>query len=254
MRNKNILAQVIYRAVWAIVGIIATVFTFTDHVSVEHGGDGISSALFFTSWSVWLATVVAIVVFVTTLIKFIKGEREGYNTAIPCVKFAANIMIIATFIVGGIVLKQFFDKPGSVFKHFLLPIVTVVDCVLFDQKNKFRIAYPFTGVIIPLLYWIIVLARLAIAEGAGKVTALNVMYYCPYGFTRVGNITGLEYKGWGGLIGMLAGILVGLIIIGFIFWVVDKLHIENKKIVFDSKINEDEMTDEFHFAKNLLTK
>lgn len=55
----------------------------------------------------------------------------------------------------------------------------------------------------------------------------------------------------GGLIGLLAYILVALILIGFIYWTVDKLVKVDGKIKFENKINEEEMTDIIHLLKKI---
>lgn len=55
----------------------------------------------------------------------------------------------------------------------------------------------------------------------------------------------------GGLIGLLAYILVALILIGFIYWTVDKLVKVDGKTKFENKINEEEMTDIIHLLKKI---
>lgn len=213
----------IFRFITVLIALTATIFTFTDHLTVL-GGDGASPALFFTSWATWLCTAVCIWVFILTLKT--SSEVFSYNNAIvPLFKNAADIMALATFIVANFVLPKkvwsgayWADIPG-IFKHFLLPILVLCDDFLLDAKNKYKIYHPFTGIVVPVAYWIIVVTRFVIARAnfGGKIPEnLQIKYY-PYGFTNLDNGHSLK-----GLIIMLSGICVGLILFGFLFILADK--------------------------------
>ena len=125
--NKTI--EKIYRIALLAVAIVATVLTITDHVASLG-----PSTLYFTSWSVWIALVAAIGGLVITFKA--PDETKGLGRCLRVIKFSANIMVIATFIVSAFVLPNkiwmagYWDL-GSIFKHFLLPIMTVLDAVLF---------------------------------------------------------------------------------------------------------------------------
>lgn len=97
--NKSKNKKLIFRLLWFLVALVATISSFTDRI-VDFGGDGKPFALFFTAWSVWLAFVVAIWAFVLT----VKSLKE--NKIFFVIKFAADIMIIATFIVSAFVLPD----------------------------------------------------------------------------------------------------------------------------------------------------
>lgn len=211
---KNSKAKIIIRAIWLFTGVFATILTLTDHISV-FGGDAKPFALFFTSWSVWLATLAAAAGFASAVQK-----EEKTSQWILLLKFCAVIMIIATFIVASFVLpdkiwKASYWTLGGTFKHFLLPIITVADTVLFDEKDSYKVYYPFAAVVIPLLYWAAVITRFCIARNAmGGVLPANLWdAYYPYGFTNIDNGHSLA-----GLIKLLAGILVGLLAIGYGFF------------------------------------
>lgn len=231
MRIKNTTTQLIFRTILVIFGLISTVFTITDHIPGI--GDNIPTTLYFTTWSVWFSTAVAVYFYVVTIVRKAHKQTEApkEHAWAMLLKFSSNIMIIATFIISTFVLKISFDSVGSNYKHFILPMLAVADTVLFDQKSSYKVYYPFVATIPPLLYWIVVLGRVAIKQNecGGHIPASEWQYYYPYGFTNVDN-----GHSWGGLIGLLAGILVGLIVLGFIFWLIDKCVIENKKIVLRS--------------------
>lgn len=208
-KTKNI-----YRIIWVLIAVIATIFTFTDHVSFM-GGDGRPSTLFFTSWSVWLCLLTSILCIVPTIQK-----KNSVQQWVMLVKFCANIMIIATFVVAAFVLPDKlwtagYWNPGSIFKHFLLPILTIADTVMFDEKDSYKVYYPIVGVVVPMLYWVIVVARICSARNAlgGALPANLWDFYYPYGFTNFDNGHSLA-----GLCKILAGISVGLLLIGYGFF------------------------------------
>ena len=210
--TKFYLFKKIYRIFYFAICLVATICTFTDHIAV-FGGNGRPVALFFTTWSVWLCFVSSIFCFIFAM----KEKDDSQNLVL--LKFCADIMIIATFIVAGFVLpEKIWTRDywtfGGAFKHFLVPVMTVLDSAFFDKKSSYKIFYPFAGVVIPLIYWIVVIARVCIKRhscGGSLPEALWNSYY-PYGFTNFDNGHSL-----GGLIGLLAGILLGLILIGFLF-------------------------------------
>lgn len=203
----------IFRIVWLIFSLIATIATLTDHVAAFNG-DGRPAALFFTSWSVWLALVTAIAGTILILTK--KEDSQWYCL----LKFCADIMLIATFIVAGFVLPTkiwtaSYWTFGGTFKHFFVPILTVADTILFDKKDSYKVYFPFAGIVIPLIYWVILIIRICVTRNAmgGAIPANLWDFYYPYGFTNIDNGHSLA-----GLCKLLSGITVGLIVIGFGFF------------------------------------
>ncbi len=250
LRN-NLLAQLIYRSILLVIAIISLITSFTILNGASDGGT-VSPFLYYTHWSCFLAEFTIGASFISTLIQVIKGKREGNNTYLPLLKFCSNIMIIATFVVAAFVLPDKIWTAGywtfsSTFHHFLMPIMVVVDSALFDRKRTYRVSYPFLGVVLPLIYWIVVIARFSIKRNAcGGTIPENIWdYYYPYGFTNVDNTSS-----YGFLIGLLAGILVALIAIGFVYYCLDKLEKnENGKLKFNKEIDEENMHDIFSLAK-----
>ncbi len=127
-------------------------------------------------------------------------------------------MIVATFIVSAFVLPdkiwmRGYWTAGSIFKHFLLPILTVVDALCCTPRGSYRPWQPFAALLAPLCYWVCVIVRFVrfrSASGGSIPQALWDSYY-PYGFTNLDQGVSL-----GGLCGLLGGILVGLILCGYL--------------------------------------
>lgn len=212
--TKNSKAKLIIRCIWLAFALIATVFTLTDHVGFL-GGDSKPFTLFFTSWSVWLATLAAGSALVSTL-----NKKERTPQWVLLVKFCAIIMMIATFVISAFVLPDKIWKAsywtwGSTFKHFLLPLITVADTAIYDEKGSYKIYYPFASLVVPLIYWTAVIGRFCTARTAAGGTIPESLWdaYYPYGFTNIDNGHSLT-----GLIRLLAIILVALVAIGYGFY------------------------------------
>lgn len=176
--NKSKNKKFIFRLLWFLVALVATISSFTDRI-VDFGGDDKPFALFFTAWSVWLSFVVAVWAFVLT----VKSLKE--NKIFFLVKFAADIMIIATFIVSA----------------------------FFDPAKTFKFWHPLAGVVAPVIYWTSVICRAVIHKNAqgGIIPSAEWDKYYPYRFTNLDNGHSLK-----GLCLLLLGIGLGLIGIGYL--------------------------------------
>ena len=221
MKNNEIVKLVFRFALFA-VAVVSVVLSFTLPNMTE-AKQAISPFLYYTNWSVYLACLSSLIGLAVTGAMVI-GKKNIDNSVFEGIQFAALIMIIATFIVSAFVLPNKIWMAGywtltSIFKHFLLPILIVVDYVLFAPKGSARLAFPFTSLIAPLAYWIILIIRFMAYRSSqgGAIPEAEWPFYYPYGFTNVDNGHSL-----GGLIGLLAGILVGLILIGFLFYFLKK--------------------------------
>lgn len=222
--NKNPTAKLIFRCIWVAIALVSTVCTFTDHVGFL-GGDFRPATLFFTSWSAWISTLAAVLALISTLKKDEKTPQW-----IILVKFCAIIMMIATFVISAFVLPDKIWKAsywtfGSTFKHFLLPIITVADTIIYDEKDSHKAYHPFAALVVPLIYWAAVIIRFCAARGSngGAIPANLWDNYYPYGFTNIDNGHSLF-----GLIRLLAIIMVALIAVGYAFYFAKKDYKKNK--------------------------
>lgn len=206
-----------YCLIWAFVACAASIFSITDHLSL-FGGDGAPSALFFTSWSTWICTAVAYV-------SLAKWNNQNYTFRFKFIKFTANIMAVATFIVSAFVLPEkiwmisYWTKAGGIFKHFLLPLLTIGFELFIDRKNKYSVIYSLYGIIIPIIYWTATILKfVCVRKNFGGRIPESLWYrYYPYGFTNIDNGHSLK-----GLVILLCGIGAGLIIFGLLFVLADK--------------------------------
>lgn len=220
LMRKNVLFKLVFRGVETLLAIVSSIIPFFIYNIASDGGNR-SPFLFFTNYSVWLALVAICLSCVFSLLIYLK-KKENTPSWVEGVRQAAFIMVFATFVISAFVLPDKIWTAGywnfaSIFKHFLLPIFFMFDVIALSEKHSVKVFYPLTSVVIPLLYWFVVILRFMLARGGNPLPEAKWDYYYPYGFTNIDNGHSL-----GGLIGLLAGILVGLLIVGYALYFFDK--------------------------------
>ena len=245
MRIKSTLAQLIYRGVFMIISAIAVVQTFI-------GSDGFNVLTFqyYTNWSNWLAFACMAVVFASTAARFGRDERRGHNTVLPFFKFNVTVIIFVTFAVyafllpdAPLILKaEYWTSFSNLTKHFLCPLLFVLDFVLFDAHRRVRASYPLLGMLLPVLYCAVILARAGIYAAAcgGAIPESRIGDYFPYFF--------LDFQELGaGVIGWIFAFVAIFAALGYIVWLIDKIDRTDGKLRLDfSAFDESSMTDFIH--------
>ena len=205
---------------------MSTVCTFTDHLKAL-GGDGRPVALFFTSWSVWISCAAAALSLAFEIFKKAKGvqnpQASDQGVLHSLLNFCAAMMMIATFLIAAFVLPEKIWTAnywtfGSTFKHFILPIFTIADEILFPGKHKKN--FPLLGMVIPISWCFIIMRRALSARAffGGAIPHDLWSQYYPYGFTNLDNGHSLK-----GLCLLFSAIGIGLILFGFLFLLLEKL-------------------------------
>lgn len=222
LEDKKSFVECLFKCFYVVIGITATVISFTMP-NLTGKGEVRSPFMFYTNWSVWFVLITACLSFAVSIF-WLCEKKNISNQIIECLRFASLIMIIATFIISAFVLPDKIWKAGywtvpSIFKHFLLPILTVIDYALYTRRGSLKLYFPFTALIVPLIYWNIIIARFLIKRGSlgGRIPEESWPFYYPYGFTNIDN-----GKSLGFLIGLLSGILVGLVAIGYALYFLKK--------------------------------
>ncbi len=215
LKDKKTCVEFIFKIVYVAIALTSTIISFAILNKTE-SGEVRSPLMFYTNWSVWFVTITAVLSLIVTIFAIFKNKNID-NDVIEMLKFASLIMIIATFIISAFVLPDKIWKSGywtlsSVFKHFLLPIFTVVDFLLYTRRGTLRMYFPFTALVVPFIYWVIIIVRFLIkrANSGGAIPEDLWPFYYPYGFTNIDNGHSLGF-----LLGLIAGIVVGLIGIGY---------------------------------------
>ncbi len=217
MKNKKVIVSMCLKiviVVMAFLGIASNMFT-TGEYMIGH-----LSFLFFTIQSNFLMALVAIVLIVFDIIK-LKGIKKELPRWLYYLKFAATTAVILTLIVFWAFLAwtmepSYLYSVGNLTLHTIVPIVAVVEYIIFtnDYKTtKFGLA---SSLIFPLAYFVFAVILMAANVSFGPDMQ------APYFF--------LDYKknGWfkisNGNIGVVYWVIIILIIFYLLAFGIDRLH------------------------------
>lgn len=216
MHQDHRLAAFIYRSVaWAI-----TLFGLLSHVGVFRGAINLSLFVYYTIQSNALVLLLFSYLSIRTLIDLIKNGKTGNSTYIPRVKGAITLAIVVTFIVFWVLLApSMFTMADNQYNllgldnnlvHTIVPILAVLDWVLFDKKGYFQKKDPLYWTSIPLVYFLFAIIR---AQIGGPL--YNGSYY-PYFF--------IDFDALGGVVFLyVIGIYAFFLGLGyFIYWIDQK--------------------------------
>lgn len=150
--------------------------------------------------------------------------RGGRDFA-PALKFVFSIMILVTFILYNGLLANYssifayFSSLKNGLNHGILPVLFVLDWVLFYERGKTKWTYPLLSIIPPALYVAYILIRAAILDALGRTA--SVVY--PYYFLDLSDL------GWGGFLRWMGMLLAGFLALGYVLCALDHLLIARKE-------------------------
>ena len=193
--------------VLALVGTLLDFGVFTGKISTR-------PLVYYTS----LSNMVCSIFMLISLVRCIRNIEQNHGVMSFC-KYTFVIMILLTAIVYNVLLNRynsliayFADIKNSLY-HFILPILFFLDWILFYRRGMVKWLYPLAALAFPLVYVLYIIIRAAVVNTAG--IAVSVLY--PYFFLNV------EKLGWFGF-GLWMGILlIGLIILGYGLYALDRL-------------------------------
>ncbi len=210
---KNRTAQLIFQTFYCaigLVGIVASLGIFDDIANPRW-----DFYVHFTNLSNYLC----IGILFAGLLQTAKKKTDSYVTVAPFLKFIGVLAILLTFLVFNFLLAGQADRDpqanwrvASLSFHVVLPILYVLDWVLFYEHKKIKWFYPLASVAFPLLYVVFVYIRAAILNFDSSVP-----YIYPYFFLN------LETQGVAGVAKWVGILFVGFIALGYLFYGVDKL-------------------------------
>lgn len=218
---KNRTTQLVYLSMACAVGIIAMLAS----VGLFDGAFRWDFYIHFTNLSNYLCFAVLL----TELISVIKRKEDSYISIVPRLKFVGLLAILLTFFVYNIMLAptkslQINFSIFSISLHVLMPILYVVDWVLFYER-KATWEYPLLSVVFPILYISFVFVH-ATCYGF-NASIMNFAgtgpHIYPYFFLNIDKI------GVSGVVKWVAILAVAFIAVGYIMYGIDKLILKLKK-------------------------
>lgn len=220
-RTTQLIFQSFYVAL-GLVGIVACLGVFDDVQNLRW-----DFYVHFTN----LSNFLCIGVMLAALIQTARKKEDSYVTTAPLLKFIGMLGILLTFLVFNILLAgeagrdpQANWRIGSLCFHVVLPIMYILDWFLFYERKKTRWYYPIASITFPIAYVVFLLIQAIILKFDSSIlipTTTTPLIY-PYFFVN------LDKQGVPGVL-MWVGILsIAFVIVGFVFFGIDKL-IKTKK-------------------------
>lgn len=210
---KNRTVQLIYQSFYCAIGLIGIVASF-----------GIFDDILNPRWDFYvhftnLSNYLCIGIVFAQLVQTAKKDKGSYVSTAPFLKFIGVLAILLTFVVFNFLLAGRPDRDpqanwriSSISFHVILPIMYVLDWILFYEHKNIKWYQPILSVAFPALYVAFVFVRAAIVNFNPQVP-----YLYPYFFLN------LDTLGVSGVAKWVAILFVGFIALGYIFYGIDKI-------------------------------
>lgn len=222
---KNRTAQLIFQTIYCtlgFVGVVASFGIFDDITNIRW-----DFYVHFTN----ISNYFCLGIMVAGLIQTAKKKEDSYVSAAPMLKFIGLLGILLTFLVFNIMLAgaegrnpQANWRIGSILAHVLLPILYIADWFLFYERKQSKWYYPIASMGFPLAYVFFLLIQALILEFNTAIhipTTTTPLIY-PYFFVN------LETQGLPKVLMWIAILSVAFVVVGYIFYGLDRLRKKNK--------------------------
>jgi len=180
--------------------------------------------IFYTIQSNALCFIFFSILIVKNIIDLKNKGIKGTTIFFPHFKGAVTMSIAFTFIIYHFILAPHFLSASSnynlfswqnILVHYFVPIATILDWIIFDEKSSFRWFDPIFWLIIPITYFIFTLVR---AKIGGVILIVKSQY--PYFFIDI------DVLGWVNVLKNASIILISFLFLGYVIYIIDKISFE----------------------------
>ena len=221
---KNRTTQLIFQTIYCTLGFVGVVATF-----------GIFDDIHSFRWDFYvhftnISNFLCLGIMFAALVQTAKKKEDSFVTTAPLLKFIGMLGILLTFLVFNIMLAGKRDpqlnwRVGSLTFHVVLPIMYVLHWFLFYERKKCKWYYPIASAGFPLAYLIFIFTQATIMKFDTSIlipgTETPLIY--PYFFVN------LETLGVGGVAKWVVILLAAFVVVGFVFYGLDKLGKKNSE-------------------------
>ena len=157
-----------------------------------------------------------------------RGGNDEATTFAPVVKYTATVSLIATMLIAHFMLFDAMFQDGQlvwhlVVLHYVVPIMTLLDWVLFDKKGQMPAWGPFAWTSLLLGYFAFVMVAVGVfGLYMGGGTTGDVTAY-PYTFLDP------SIAGVGGVVGFAGAVTAGVVVLGYVLFGLDRLLARGKR-------------------------
>ena len=220
---KSRTAQLIYQSVYTALALVAIIGSMGFY-EMKFTRD---FYIYFTNISSYLSAGIML----AELIQTARKRGDGFVTVAPCLRFISMLGLVLTFLVFNLLLARDPARdPALNYKvecllcHIVLPVMYVVDWLLFYEHGKVRWTWPLLSTLYPIGYLVYVFAHAALwrfDSSAMNYAGTDPIIY-PYFFLNP------ERVGLGGMAMWIAALLAGFIVGGFLFMLIDRILVKLK--------------------------
>lgn len=213
---KNRTVQLMFQTAFCTLGILGFIasfgtfnYTFRPDFYVH-----------FTNLSNYLCIIIMFI----ELIETVKKDKDSYVTKLPLLKFVGLLAILLTFIIFNFMLAGAREPElnfyiNSVLFHLILPIMYLLDWVLFYEHKKVKWYYPLASVSFPVIYATFIFIRAWILDFNPEAP-----YIYPYFFLNIDEL------GIGGVIKWVVILSVVFIAVGYLILGLDRIDLKKRKV------------------------
>jgi hypothetical protein len=186
--------------------------------------------IFYTIQSNVLCFIFFSILIIKNILDLKNKGLKGTTIFLPHFKGAVTMTIAVTFIIYHFILAPHYLSTSSgynifswqnILVHYFVPIVTILDWIIFDEKSSFRWFNPIQWLIVPITYFIFILVR---ARIGGVILIMKSQY--PYFFIDV------DVLGWINVLKNAGIILIGFLFLGYTIYIIDKISVERIALNF----------------------
>ena len=217
---KNRTAQLIFQTAYCTLGLVGVIASL-----------GIFDNIGMIRWDVYvhftnLSNFLCIGIMFASLIQTAKKKDDSFVTTAPVLKFMGMLGILLTFLVFNILLAgaegrdpQLNWRISSLSFHVVLPVMYIADWFLFYERKQSKWYYPLAAVLFPLAYIVFIFMQAAIMkfDTSVLIPGTNTPLIYPYFFIN------LETQGVAGVIKWCMLLMVGFVVMGYVFFGLDRI-------------------------------
>lgn len=203
--------SVIYKIIIVIIGSFAvTLGFFPNNFKFD-----IETAYYFT----YQSNILVIIYFIMDIVNIFNKKETFY----PRLKGAVTMSITVTFLVYHFLLSptsgelKGLDYIRNLLVHYIVPIMTIIDYIIFDIKGFYKIIDPLLWLLIPFIYFTFILIRAKIGKPFSDGS------YYPYFFVDI------DKYGLKTVMKNVFFITLFFAVLGYVEYFIDKL-LKNKKL------------------------
>lgn len=213
-------------AVWKLALVLIATYGLLDGSGILAGAYLRDFPHMFTN----VSNIFAWGYFLVAAIRFVAGKGDKNEVFAPQVKYTATISLLITALIAHFMLFDAMFRDGQlvwhlIVLHYVTPIMTLLDWLLFDEKGKMDVWGPFAWLSLVLVYLVVVVVGAGLfGLDLGGGTTADVSRY-PYTFLDPA-ISGVE-----GVALFIGAMFVAFIAVGYLLFAIDRIlgRIANKK-------------------------